>query len=238
MNRLLKSPFMIALLAGVAIIVLAFLPAAWQALRGGAAAPSPAVDAPWNLQPRAGGVAVFGLELPGATLADAERRWGEELQLAVLAETGQPGALEGYVERFDSGGIGGKLLLATELDAATLQRLQRDTAAREPAGGTLWRYALRAVDRRALGATPLAGLTFIPAVNLDPATLRERFGEPEEVIAPGGRLEHWLYPARGLAIAVDSQGREVLQVVAPAEFERRLRAPLKAAASPAASSPG
>lgn len=241
MNRVLKSPFLVALLAGVVILVVAFAPALWQVLRGTAPAPVSSADTPWSIAARGDGVAAFGLQLPGSTLADAERRWGEGLQLAVMAESGQPGALEGYVERFDGGGVGGRLLLATALDEATLLRLQQSAAEREPAGGTLWRYPLRAADRPSLGTTALAGLTFIPAANLDPQTLRQRFGEPEEIVAPGGRLEHWLYPSRGLAIAVDAEGREVLQVVAPADFERRLRAPLKtavsAAASPAASAP-
>lgn len=237
MNRVLKSPFLVALLAGVVVLVLAFVPALWQVLRGTAAAPVSSPEAPWSITAHGDSVSAFGLQLPGSTLADAERRWGEGLQLAVMAETGQPGALEGYVERFDSGGVGGRLLLATALDDAELQRLQRTAAEREPAGGTLWRYPLRASERPALGATPLVGLSFIPAANLDAQTLRQRFGEPDEIIAPGGRLEHWLYPARGLAIAVDAEGRDLLQVVAPADFERRLRAPLKAAASPAASAP-
>ena len=53
----------------------------------------------------------------------------------------------------------------------------------------------------------------------------------------GAQVEHWLYPERGLAIALDAKGRELLQYVAPAEFERRLRAPLLKA-SPAAGPPG
>lgn len=237
MNRVLKSPFLVALLAGVLVLVVAFVPALWQVLRGTAPEPMSSPDTPWSITAHGDSVSAFGLQLPGSTLADAERRWGEGLQIAVMAETGQPGALEGYVERFEAGGIAGRLLLTTALDDAELLRLQQTAAEREPAGGTLWRYPLRASERQALGATPLAGLSFIPAANLDAQTLRQRFGEPDEVIAPGGRLEHWLYPARGLAIAVDAEGREVLQVVAPADFERRLRAPLKTAASPAASPP-
>ncbi|MBK1687004.1 hypothetical protein [Rubrivivax gelatinosus] len=235
MNRVLKSPFLLALLAGVVVLLVAFAPALWQVLRGTAPAPVSSPEAPWSIAARGDGVAAFGLQLPGSTLADADQRWGEGLQLAVMAETGQPGALEGYVERFDGGGVGGRLLLTTSLGDAELLRLQQTAAEREPAGGTLWRYPLRASERPALGATPLVGLSFIPATNLDAQTLRQRFGEPDEVIAPGGRLEHWLYPARGLAIAVDAEGRELLQVVAPADFERRLRAPLKTAASAAAS---
>jgi hypothetical protein len=53
----------------------------------------------------------------------------------------------------------------------------------------------------------------------------QRFGAPAERIRQGETLEHFLYPARGLDIVLDSKGKEVLQYVAPADFAR-LRAPL------------
>jgi hypothetical protein len=44
-------------------------------------------------------------------------------------------------------------------------------------------------------------------------------------------VHHWLYPDRGLAIAWDeSSGKAVMQVVAVADFDRRLRVPLLAPA--------
>ncbi|MFY9514641.1 MAG: hypothetical protein WAQ05_27045, partial [Rubrivivax sp.] len=103
----------------------------------------------------------------------------------------------------------------------------REAAARsEQVDADARRWRLRAADIAALADTPLAGLSFIVAVNLDAATLQQRFGPPAERWRQGERLEHWLYPERGLAVLLDAQGKEVLQVAAPADFERRLRAPL------------
>ena len=62
--------------------------------------------------------------------------------------------------------------------------------------------------------------------------LQARFGTPAERLAEGERLQHWLYPPQGLAVLLDAKGREVLQYVAPAEFEARLAAPLRAAHPP------
>jgi hypothetical protein len=57
------------------------------------------------------------------------------------------------------------------------------------------------------------------------AVILQRFGAPAERIRQGETLEHFLYPAQGLDIVLDSKGKEVLQYVAPADFAR-LRAPL------------
>ena len=54
----------------------------------------------------------------------------------------------------------------------------------------------------------------------------ERFGQPAERIRVGENLEHFLYPAKGLDVVLDSKGRELFQYVAPARFDA-LRAPLR-----------
>ena len=61
----------------------------------------------------------------------------------------------------------------------------------------------------------------------------QRFGPPAQRIRGNEHLEHWLYPALGLSLALDSQGKEVLQYVAPAQFGQ-LRDPLVARAASAA----
>jgi hypothetical protein len=236
MKSLLERPWLMALLAGAGVLAAALaLPLLHMAV---GAPPVPADGLPWQVQRQGEAIRVFGLLLPGSTLADARLRWGDAMQLAVMAQRGEPGALEAYVERFDGGGVGGRLLLSTELPDARVVQLRENSARNEPVDADVWRYRLRADDLADTASTPLAGITFIAEANLDAATLRERFGAPAERWRQGDRLEHWLYPERGLAILLDTQGKEVLQYVAPADFERRLRAPLlKAGAVPAADPP-
>jgi hypothetical protein len=233
----MKSPLVIALLAALAVVAAALALPLLHMLRGGAPAP-PGNGLPWQVQIHGEGTSVFGLNLPGSTLGDARRRWGDGLQIALMAARGQAGALEGYVDAFDGGGVTGKLVLVTDLPAATLSHLRDNAVRAEVVDADARRYALRADDVAGVLAAPIAGITFIPAANLDAATLLQRFGEPAERRAEGARLEHWLYPARGLAIVLDTQGKEVLQYVAPADFERRLRVPLLGAgATPATDRP-
>lgn len=233
----MKSPFLVAVAAGAAILLVAFLvPLLHMAFGGHAPTPE---GQPWQLERHAGATRVFGLDLPGSTLADAKARWGDGLQVALMASRGGTGSLEGYVETFDAGGIAGRLVLAAELPEGERAQLQARAAKGEAVDADAVRYVLRADDRDAALRAPIAGITFIASANLDAAVLRERFGEPAERLATPPRLEHWLYPGRGLAIVLDAQGREVLQYVAPAEFDARLRQPLiRARAVPATGRPG
>ena len=227
----MKHPFLIALGAGAVVLLAAFVPPLLQALRGGPPGPAAAADdaAPWHARAVPGGaVAAMGFMLPGSRLADAQARWPEELQVAVMAPRGEPGALEAYLDSYREGGLAGRLVLTAAAAPEALLRWQARAARAEPVDGRTVRHTLHADDRAEALRAPLAGLTFIPGAQLDAATLQQRFGPPAERWGSGERIEQWLYPDRGLAVALDAEGREVLQFVAPAEFERRLRAPLQA----------
>lgn len=232
-TRFLRSPFAWAVMAGLAVLLAAFVPVLWQMLQ-----PRPAprtlfeLPAPWQIDAEPNGtLKAFGLRLPGSTLADAVALWGDELQLGVIESRGQAAALEAYTDRWTGGGVGGKLVLATETSGASLLRWQERSPRLERLDADAQRWHLRSDDREAALRSPVVGLSFLPAQKPDVATLKARFGDPAEVIAGEGGTQHWLYPARGLAIARDdSSGRLLLQVVAVADFDRRLRAPLQAAA--------
>jgi len=219
-------PWLIAVALGLLALLAAFVPTVWHMATQppGGSGPTGAADAPWAIVADGrGGVQVFGLAMPGSTLATARQHWGEGLQVAVMADRGQSPTLEAYVERFSAGGVDGRLVLAFDAPEADLTGWQASSHG-EPLPGGGRRHPLpQGVGEAAL----LRGLSFMPAAQLDAALLRQRFGEPAEVIAADGRLSHWLYPELGLAVALDAEGRELLHVVAPADFDRLLRQPLQ-----------
>ncbi|HNU12270.1 MAG TPA: hypothetical protein PKJ45_13065 [Rubrivivax sp.] len=235
-----RSPFGWALIAGVVVIAAAFVPVLWQmvAQPRGVQAPgafslpaAPAagrLPAPWQIErDEAGRVHAFGLLLPGSTLGDARELLGVDLQVALLASGSRPLALEAYFERYSGGGVDGKLVLATDADAATLAHWRARAGKRELISEEASRWRLDAADLAEALSTRISGLSFLPAGRIDAATLRARFGEPAEVLPGEGSVQHWLYPQRGLAIAWDeARGRALLQVTTVDTFESRLRVPL------------
>jgi hypothetical protein len=253
----MKSPFLIAVSLGAVALAAAFVPVLWRMLTGSApstAGPGQAVGTPWSIATTApGGSRVFDLSLPGTTLGEVRGRWGDELQLAVIVGPrseassapggGEPGrlpadpprSLEGYVEKFQSAGIAGRLLLTFDADPAALARWA-ETLPGEPTESGARRHALHGTPLDEASSAALVGVSFIPQAQLDEAVVSARFGTPAQRIRENARLEHWLYPGVGLAVALDAEGKEVLQYVAPADFEARLAAPLRAAPAAAAGS--
>ena len=233
-TRTWQHPALLATSAALLIVLAAFAPAFWRALTQ---APGTDLslphDAPWDADVTAdGAVRVFGLRLPGSTLGDAQARWGEGLQMALMVPLLREGpvALEASVENARPGGISGRLILTAQVAESQLLAWRQRAVKDEVVSAQTRRLSLHPDDGAQALSAPIAGVGFIPNAQLDANVLRQRFGEPEQLYGAGQAQEHWLYARRGLAVLLDTQGRELLQYVPPTEFERRLAEPLRLAA--------
>lgn len=206
--------------------------------------PTTTQDMPWQVSALPGGGSqVLGLTLgeasPGrSTLGDVLQRWGDKVQVAIVAAPNESGTLEAYVDPMQAGFISGKAIITAHLPPEVIQGMRERATKTEYMGGTTRKATLSSADLAEALQAPVTAVSFIPAANLDEDIILSRFGQPAQRVRSNGHLEHFLYPDKGLDLALDSEGKELLQYVAPAEFER-LRQPLLAAAAsaPAAASP-
>ena len=206
--------------------------------------PTTTQDMPWQVSALPGGGSqVLGLTLgeasPGrSTLGDVLQRWGDKVQVAIVAAPNESGTLEAYVDPMQAGFISGKAIITAHLPPEVIQGMRERATKTEYMGGTTRKATLSSAALAEALQAPVTAVSFIPAANLDEDIILSRFGQPAQRVRSNGHLEHFLYPEKGLDLALDSEGKELLQYVAPAEFER-LRQPLLAAAAsaPAAASP-
>ncbi len=216
-------------LAGIAAILLfAATPFLWSWLtapqQGAAAA-----YLPWQIETSAdGGSTVFGLTFGENTLAQARQQFGRDCDIAIVAPPGEPPLLEVYFESMRTGYITGKLIVTAKRDDAIIKGMQERAVKVEYMESVTRKYTLGADDLPSAWAMPIDAITFIPTANLDENIILHQFGEPAMRIRSSDELEHFLYPDKGLDLALDTRKKEVLQYVAPRDFER-LRAPLLAA---------
>ncbi|WP_052162181.1 hypothetical protein [Aquabacterium sp. NJ1] len=201
---------------------------------------------PWQVDSLPGGASkVMGLTLapsgsaPGSTqvastLADAQEQWGQAMQIAIIAAPGEDGLLEAFVDPASAGFITGKAVITAQLSRAEIRAMRERAIKSEFMESTTRKYTLTPADLQTALKAPITALSFIPQANLDADTVMARFGAPAERVRSNGHLEHFLYPAKGLDLALDSEGKELLQYVAPAEFDK-LRRPLMKPAVGAAS---
>jgi hypothetical protein len=188
---------------------------------------------PWQIEVlRNGGSMVMGLTLShdgrsGSTLQAVSDQWGQGMEVAIVAAPGEDGTLEAFVDPASAGFITGKAVITVQLPAAEIRAMRERAVKSAFMDSTTRKYTLAAADLQAAMKAPIQSLSFIPQANLDEATVVGRFGQPAERVRGNAHVEHFLYPGKGLDLVLDTEGKELLQYVAPARFEL-LRAPLKA----------
>ncbi len=186
-------------------------------------------DAPWGVRALKGGKSrVFGLTLGEAHLDEAMARFGQEPQLALFNTPGKGMTLEVFYGEVTLGGLSGRIILSLAASPQTLAAMRERASGKQSTDSGATRYALSAQDMRAARMLPIASLTYIPYAEFSAAIVTRRFGAPSERLRTRDGLQHWLYPALGLDVALDPAGHDVFQYVAPMVFARLL-APLERA---------
>jgi hypothetical protein len=218
--------FALSLIALVllALIVPFFLPGA-----GKQAGVDPDSNLPWQIAVDGqGGSTVFGLQPGVSTLGDVRRRLGSEIEVAIIAEPGEIGTLEGYYAQVPLGFVLARMIVTVDVPDEAISAMRERAVRAKHMESTTRRITLHPDDLVAADRRPIRAISVIPTVNLDEATIVQRFGEPGERIVVSDKRTHLLYPKLGLDVVVDKDGKELLQYVAPQQFAR-LREPLLAA---------
>lgn len=190
-----------------------------------------AVDLPWQITPTDdGSIEVFGLTLGKTPLAVLERKLGEEAEVSLFVSPEGEYRIEGYFDQVILSGLRAKMVVVSGLDAAGRERAFSQGLRIANLGGDRRKVTLHPDDLAAVRQAPVAIITYLPKSGLDEELITRRFGEPaRRVKETETEVVHWLYPDKGLDLALDANGKAVLQYIAPREFER-LSAPLEAAA--------
>ena len=180
---------------------------------------------PWQISVLPdGSTKVFGLVPGETTLGQAVIRLGDDMELAIMAAADEAGSLELYYGQYRAGLLSAKMVLAADIDEASLASMRENAASVEVLKSGARKYVLNKADHEQAFGAVIQTIAFIPSTNLDHDTIVSRFGEPEELVSRD-RQTHYLYPSKGLDVVLSEEGKEVLQYVAPSDFER-LRAPL------------
>lgn len=186
---------------------------------------TPVTGLPWQIEALPDGSSrLSGLTLGSSTMSDARTRFGDG-EMALVAAPGEAEVLELYFNDVTLGVVTGKLVATAGLPADIVAAMRQRATKTEYMKSNTKKSALAAEDISTAFAAPVRALSFIPSINLDEAMIVQRFGQPVERIRTSEKTEHFLYPDRGLDVVLDSDGKELLQYVAPRDFAH-LREPL------------
>lgn len=206
-----------------ALIIPFFIPGAGQPDGS-----DPESNLPWQITLDAqGGSRVFGLQPGVSTLGEVRRRLGDEIEVAIIAGPDELGALEAYYAQVPLGFVLARMIVTVDATNELISTMRERALKAKHMESMTRKITLQADDSVAAELLPIKAISIIPTVNLDEATIIQRFGPPGERIVLSETRIHLLYPKQGLDVLVDKDGKELLQYVAPRHFAR-LREPLVA----------
>ncbi|MGV6826459.1 MAG: hypothetical protein ACWA5Q_05740 [bacterium] len=183
---------------------------------------------PWDITVAVDGTTtVFGLTPGKSLLADAPAMLGNESEIAIIKPKDGLPSLEMYFSRYRVGMISGKLVLQGDVEQSEIADWQ-SRAYRESVmpSGTARKLQLQPDDQLAALQATIHAITFLPAVNLDDEIVKGRFGEPSQMIQSAEGVTHYLYADKGIDVVVSEDSKDVIQYVAPQDFDQLL-APLQ-----------
>lgn len=180
----------------------------------------PIENLPWQitLSP-AGNPQVFQVELGKSTLKDLMSQVRSFPEMAVFAHEGGQRRLEAYFGTQRLGLFDAKLLAELQVDDATLTALQTNATKREGMASGYWKHTVAEEDMAVVNALLIRKLVYIPAISYEADIITQRFGTPTERLPSNDvNVEYWFYADKGLAIALNAKGSEVLYYVPIAGF--------------------
>lgn len=179
-----------------------------------------ATDLPWQIEHTTeGSTRVFGITLGRTNLDEASRHLDKIPEIAVFIGAEGPESIEAYYGKTRVGVFDAKLLVNLAVAPETLAQIADSAGEPEPMPSGAWKRQVSEQDIPAVLQMPVRVITYVPSVAYEPDVVERRFGTPAQRLRQDEHSEYWLYPEQGLVMLIDSEGKEVLQYVAPTDFE-------------------
>jgi len=169
---------------------------------------------------------IFGIRLGLTRVGEVKHMIGSSPKLALFENPDGRLSLELFYKEFSRAGLSGRLVLTVGAADIELQALKQSSRKKDRLDSGAVQHRLDAGAWQTIDAWPVSAMTYMPYANLDEDIIIARFGEPAEKIRSHEKAQHWLYPDKGLDLIINEAGKEILQYVAPGEFEK-LTAPLR-----------
>jgi len=184
----------------------------------------------WDIQVESGQLSILGLALNESLLKQASASFKSMPDTALFTTRQHPGMpvpamhLEAYFE--DLFNAGDSIIISLNSDSELLNIIKKQAYQPKLFPNDTIRVGIKGDLMNAVQLLSIRSITIVAGEQVDIKAFEARFGKPSQLIDDGKGNAHVMYPALGLDFIQPSEGRHVLQFVAPEQFERQLLAPL------------
>jgi len=183
---------------------------------------------PWQVKVlESGHTQVFSLVIGQTSLGEVEQTFKETAELTLFSADDTQPVIEAFFGEVKIGGLKSKMVMAIDLPQSELETMFSRGARIATLGSGTRKVTLSSEDAKRVREAAIASITYLPSINLNAELIEKRFGEPAEKIADSSSdAMHWLYPDKGIDVALSEENKEVIQYVMPKNFDALVK-PLK-----------
>jgi len=176
---------------------------------------------PWQVKVlESGHTQVFSLVVGQSTLGEAEQQFKEMAELTLFSADNTPPVIEAFFGEVKIGGLKSKMVMMIDLPQAELEKMFNRGARIATLGSGTRKVTLSSEDAKLVRKAAISSITYLPSINLNAELIEKRFGNPAEKVADSSSdAIHWLYPDKGIDIALSEENKEVIQYVEPKKFD-------------------
>jgi len=175
---------------------------------------------PWDIKVFPDGTsAVFGVHLGKDSMLDFKRVYNQKADLAIFVDPNKKASLEAYFGTMNVGALSAKVAIVAKTSPELLNKWIAENHARpDPTPSGAWKFPMTDEHIRKAQYFPIESITYRPAADYTTDLINRHFGKPEEIRQGKGKTQYWLYPQKGVLIAVSSDGKDLFQYISPKDF--------------------
>lgn len=193
---------------------------------------------PWDIKVFPDGTsAVFGVHLGKDSMLEFKRVYNQKAELAIFVDPNKKASLEAYFGTMNLGALTAKVAIVAKADPKQLDAwVAANHEKPDPTPSGAWKYPMSDEHIREAQYFPIESITYRPAADYSTDLINRHFGKPEEIRHTKDKTEYWLYPKKGLLIAINNDGKVLFQYISPKDFSVLTSTiPADASAEPSAS---
>lgn len=174
-----------------------------------------------------GSTRVFSLTLGKSQLIDAEKLFKSIAEITLFSVDGGEASVEAFFRDIKSAGLNARMVISMDLSQQQMTEMLNRGARISTLGSGTRKVTLSSEDAERVRYSAISSITYLPSTQLDAELIEKRFGVPAEKLADSqSDAIHWLYPSKGIDIALSENSKEVIQYVLPERFDALVQ-PLK-----------
>lgn len=175
---------------------------------------------PWMVEVDTDGtLKVFDISLGRTTLAETRNILKDDGETSLFRNAEGKLSLETFFPQVYLSGIRAELVAACQVEPQVLAQMFERGVRVNTMGNGVKKITLADADLAQAALLPVESITYLPKARLDAELLTQRFGPPERRITESSGVVHWIYPKKGLDLALNPEGKVVMQYVNPGRFQ-------------------